>query len=286
MAFDQAPQEETSPWHGGGGEEELAAARQDAAHWLTADPARYPGASIGAEYIDADKVDPRGAQVIDVDSEAGRQATLNRMVQNVRGDEGSEHSCGPTSVLAGAMMAGGRDGLRTLINDVSSHDQNGHVDAETQRLLQAVNDPHHQLTQGDLNTIEGRMYASMRADQHARNGDESRDIEGEEVQRFIREDPELNRMFARSHQRIDLVDNDGERDHAGNLNPDHFVLERDDAQGHAQQIYDPWARFDGNQVITNQNVIRNYQAVTFETETADQAAAQAPAQPPAQPQHH
>jgi hypothetical protein len=150
-----------------------------------------------------------------------------------------------------------------------------------------VNDPNHPLTQQDLSDIKDKMYDKMRENEGDKKTEYKKDANGnvvwdnngyggEPVQAdpsdksaapgvkrsttddFINSDPKLKKMFDDNHLRIDHVDNTGAKDGSSN----HVVLEETDGNGHTKEVYDPYMRKDGNQVITDEDQLKMYRGAT------------------------
>jgi hypothetical protein len=257
--------------------------------------------SVGGEErrnaIEAE-AEKRATTPVDVDSKEGREATLNKLVQqegqNGQLDPDSENKCNATAILAGALRAGGREGLTAVLNDVNK-DKNGNpipedkMDPQTKALMEKAKDPNSQLTQDDLNKMKDKLYDKMRESEGDKkteykkdaNGnvvwDNSNGVEGEPVlapgqekdpsaqpgvnrtttDNFINNDPVLKKMFEDSHQRIDHINNNG-----GSGAANHVVLEQDNKDGSINNVFDPYMRKDGNQVITDPEQLKLYQDAT------------------------
>jgi hypothetical protein len=195
---------------------------------------------------------------VDFDTPEGRKATLNDMIQNASsGDTQSNSRCGPTAVLAGAIQAGGRDGVRDIVEDVITKGPDGKpLDPGSKHLQEMIDDKSHKWTEADLNAIEMQMYAKMRA-QEGDAKDAPAGIKTAELEKFINSDQRLAKMFSEHNEHINKISDDG--------GTNHFVLETDDDEGTATSIYDPYVHKDGNQVVTDKAMLKNYNSLVSET---------------------
>jgi hypothetical protein len=238
------------------------------------------------------EAEKRAQEPVDVDSKEGREAALDKLTQqegkNGQMDPDSENKCNATAIVAGALRAGGREGLQAVMDGVNK-DKDGNpipadkLDPQTKAMMDKIKDPNSQLTQQDLNDIKDKLYNGMRQSEGDKPTEYQRDadgnvvwnnnkgVEGEPVRTggneagvntpttdaFVNNNPALKKMFDDSGQRIDHINNVGEGQYSN-----HVVLEQRDAQGNTTNVYDPYMRKDGHQVITDPDKLQNYRKAT------------------------
>jgi hypothetical protein len=229
--------------------------------------------AINKEYRDGttDQAPNRDCEPVNFDTPEGRQAALNRETQDNPGDKKSADECGPASVIAGAIQAGGEDGVRSVAQGTVTYDKDGNPDPESQKIQDMLDDPNHQWTRGDLHAIQSKMYQQMRDSEDAKEGDEG-GVKNDTVRNYIDNNPDLAQMYKDHGVEVDSINN-GSTD-----NPNgHFVMtQRDPNNQYAapSMVYDPYSRKDGNQVITDPKMINNYNVATTGKIRPDPAAAQ------------
>jgi hypothetical protein len=238
------------------------------------------------------EAEKRAQEPVDVNTPAGREAALDRMTQqegkNGQMDPDSENKCNATAVVAGALRAGGREGLQTVMEGVNK-DKDGNpipddkLDPATKAMMDKIKDPNSQLTQQDLNDIKDKLYDKLRdneGDQKAEykkdaNGnviwDNKNGVEGEPelakgdpagvktstTDNFVNNNPALKKMFDDSGQRIDHINVTGQGE------SQHVVLEQRDKDGNTTNVYDPYMRKDGHQVVTDPDLLAKYRQATY-----------------------
>ncbi len=207
-------------------------------------------------------------------TEAQRLAAINKMTQNDPSDPQSGNKCGPTALLAAAMVKGGNAGVQALIDKMKSDDlaQNpgskaddidipaGNPDNQAKlKALQAkLNDPKAGgLTQADLKALQTSLYDDMQK-QQGKDGSNNPGTGNETMSNFINSTPEIAKLFfdkdGKQTMGLNNIDNFGDGEQG------HWVLDMNtDKGGKAAQgqdgnsyntVYDPWAR-KGGQVTTN-----------------------------------
>jgi hypothetical protein len=212
------------------------------------DPNKQASKNIGNSYNKSGmppEQDPNAE--VKLDTPEAREAALNKMVQN-DGTAVGEDKCGPTAVLAGAMRAGGNDGLKAIAGDVAKG-PDGKVDPDVKGIQDKLESGGN-VSPGDLELLKEKMYDKMRqgeSDEEAKKSGVSTD----EIRKFINNDSDLRDMYKKSGQEIDYVDNTG----SGKGN--HFVLGVR-KNGDLNEVYDPYMKADGNQVITDHNQVEDY----------------------------
>jgi len=226
--------------------------------WRMANPTAAAERDISEAYKSGgnSQAPNRGCEPVDLETPEGRQATLNRMTQNQPGNEESEMECGAAAVLAGAIKAGGSDAVKAIINDVSTFDVNGKLDPQSEKLQKLLDDPKHNWTRQDLSDIQNKMYQQMR-ESEGEDADPKGGLHGDTLKKFINGDPELAQMFHDSKVEVDLINNGSPTEFNG-----HFVARTNNDKGLPTEVYDPYMREGGNQVITDPKRVLNYQVAT------------------------
>ncbi len=213
-------------------------------------PETQAAKAIGASYAAPDAAPHIVDDKVDISNPKAREATLNKMVQNDPDDPQSLVRCGPTAVLAGAIKAGGMAGVNAVLADIAKG-ADGKPD-EAVRQIQAAAKKGN-LTSEDLRVIESKMYDQMKRTATTDAGKQPGvGVDGHSVEDFISKDKNLAAMFKKSHEEIDMEDT------TGNGSANHFVLGTRDAKNNLQEIYDPMLRKDGNQNISDQESLNNY----------------------------
>jgi hypothetical protein len=253
-----APPTTTTPDGGGSG----ASGGQQAPNPLLSgygadgDPYKAAAKRIDAKYANTvpDDVNSGPAKL---DTPEGRQAAMNKMVQNDPTDTSGDDKCGPTSILAGAILAGGTDGAKAIMADIQKNRPPGSKPDPDIKALQERLAKGGELTMTDLHVIQGSLYDSMKStekrDPDLNDGVKNQSgLDGKTIQDFISKDPALAKMFKDNHMEIDYEDT------TGNGKGNHFVLGMRNDKSDLTGIYDPYLRKDGNQMVKDPNDIHDY----------------------------
>lgn len=221
---------------------------------------------VGQHYQMAGDPPPPDTPLGDMSTPEARLKALNQLTQNeakIPGVEGGGADqvssrdatrCGPSSIIAGALVAGGPEGLNAVIDGMKARgmDPKG-ADGMMTDLLQKKIREGKPLTIGDVQDLQLSLYNTMK--QQEMNEDPERakksaGINAGTVQSFLSSSPELAEMYKKNGMGIGFVDTDGD----GNGN--HFVLEMR-KEGKLDGIYDPWKRANG-QIVTKDWELEEY----------------------------
>jgi hypothetical protein len=205
---------------------------------------------------------------IDAKDEAGKLNLLNKMTQNVGGDDASDAMCGAETLLAAAVKGGGTDGIKAILasemaNAVAGKDEFAKKQIGSYQKALASG----KLSVDDMHGIASELNYELRLKQveqeqkyqkeHPEDTDFKPSTEGlspETMQNFIKSSSTMSGYFKDGHMSIDSVDTKS-ADGASAAN--HYTLSMATADG-ASAVYDPFARKDGNQVIYNPLEVKNY----------------------------
>jgi hypothetical protein len=244
--------------------EEMAAEERVQAD-LDAQPDRDPNrdgyrrsaARIGRGYADEAPVyDGRRAAPLGTREE--RLAALDRFTQNADlagGEEEGADRCGATTLLAGAMLGGGTGGVKLLLDTAAASDG---VDKSTKLLLDQVAKKlarGEALTDGDLHFVQEGLHQHLRSvDVQTGRAVEGRTgVDGRTLAELVDGNEELRKMFVDGGLGVAKIDNDG--DDVAN----HFVLQIGQPGADDEAVYDPLARKDGHQVVTDPTRVNDYE---------------------------
>lgn len=221
-----------------------------------------PGAAISGSYAANSPAHPSADVAIDLSTEDGRIAALNNMTQDHNtstGDPTSEDNamCGATSILAGAMLGGGNDGISAIIGNMSGLGEGDQffMDAVQEKLANG-----EALNQDDLYNVQLALHHQLRAQQAANRtvpaGQQG--VHHSEIQRYLDGNEALTNIYAENNLSLAYVDNTGADGSAAN----HFVMRQTDDDGNTSRIYNPWSMADGNQVRDSAQDMVTYDAAT------------------------
>ncbi len=212
-------------------------------------------------------IDAGKTMVGKLDTPEQRLAALNQLTQFQPGDpEKSESYCAPTSILAAAMYGQGGAGVTGLIDQIEKDSAKNKDFKFTQQQLEKIRKRAKDgtMTMADMQEMQTDLYKDlhdrMQKDPHVSAEDKKGDgISGSTVQSFI-DSTGMKKMMSDNHMTISMIDNGG---FGGNLG--HFVLDINDPSraagprdGGYNTVYDPAARNDGKQVITDPNQVDWY----------------------------
>lgn len=214
-------------------------------------------------------------QVVDLSGDkASRMKALNGFTQ-VDGKvdvESDLNACAAASLVAGAALEGGNDGLKNLVRVIEERGNTTRVKSATGRWKDAEIPEYGKLegikqrlnegkaTQQDLHDLKTIVYGQLRKVEDGIKGANSKDatINIDAVKAWVNtdvkvwgEDRPLKAMF--DNMNIKLVDTDG--DGKGN----HYVLMFNDGSGKGENaVYDPWPTTSGNQINSKQDELLVY----------------------------
>jgi hypothetical protein len=189
---------------------------------------------------------------IDLSSADDRLKFLDTFTQQGADDKNSEHMCGPTSLLGGAILANGTDGVGTLLDAVDKMAGPG-ADPEMVAMLRAKLDPANPQPLNREDLVNAQKYVYERLNSYEGldvNDPEAMKAAGEKgakgidtvtMQKLMRADPKLAEMFKKNNMEISEVDTNA----ANGMTGDHAVLRMNDAEGKPLLVYDPYARHNG-----------------------------------------
>ncbi len=236
---------------------------------------RVHGKMIDYEYkdnADIQKVDPE-QPVGKLDTPEARASFLNSFVQNDPNDPKSAHMCGPTALVAAAIVADGPKGLSPMISSMEK--DAAHLTEEQKKQLTDIKDKiknNTDLKAGDIQFMQKQLYEQLQRNQTDNKNKDypneaDRDkadhnaINSKTMERYLKDNPAISKMFRDKDMNLNLVDNSGKG------TPAHWVLEMRnlyDAKWGAPKTkayYDPWARKDG-QLVTDEKQRGDYKDTT------------------------
>ncbi len=211
-----------------------------------------PGTISGAYHIPAEDA-PRAKMDQKISlapgDEKARRKFLNTFTQADPSRKAlhNTHGCGAAVLLASALNQ--KDPKQPLgkLCDYMLSPQPDKILSEDRSQLEALKkriDAGESITRGDLDFMQKCLYSTLNVAENS--------IPGANTNNADISIHAVNKVMTESGMGVSggnpvLVDIDGAKDEDGNTRPDHFVLERAGIPG---QIYDPWPRAGGNQVVT------------------------------------
>jgi hypothetical protein len=229
--------------------------------------------SVGQHYEDAGKPLPDGAPLGNLDSPDARIKAVAKLTQQQNADSASEEKCGASSIVGGVLLAGGTDGLVTLMDAMEKRtDDAGKkvMNDEFKKLREEIKKG-KPITVGDMHMLQSALYDEMKVDiagEDPGNGAEA-GVKKETMDDFIHGDEKLSKLFAENHMEIEGINNhpleDGDdkdgpvpgKHYELNRSNNHAVLEIKDAEGKVVGVYDPYKR-DKGQVVTDKDELDDY----------------------------
>jgi hypothetical protein len=216
----------------------------------------------------ADKALPENTK-LDMSTPEARLATLNHLTQNRTDTSAGEDTCAASSLVGGAIMGGGTDGIKKLIdgvdNNLSKEDRarlegkDGTLAALRDKLKKG-----EPLTQGDMHQLQQDVYMSLQDTKKAemvKRGENPDSVtpgaDPDTIAKFLQNSPAMDKMMKDNHMGVSTIDmNGGGQAHAV------LSIRAPDADGdaHAKSVavYDPYARKNG-QVVTDQGSLMELQ---------------------------
>jgi hypothetical protein len=222
---------------------------------------------VGQDYTDeSPEVDPDAE--VDLSSPEARMAALQGFTQNYKMDgmavDGKDaapgdNRCGATSLLAGAMLADGNQGVQAMIDMVKADPEaaqlyGGTLDDLTKKITEGG-----ALTQSDLHLVQSGVHDHLRKE-HERAGFDptSTGVDGKIIQDKIKHNQQLNKYFSDENLSVNFIDNDGDD------SPNHFVLDIGEKGDRGHAVYDPFSR-EGGQVVEKSGQLRDYHLARHHT---------------------
>jgi len=229
----------------------------------------------------------------DLNNPANRLAVLSRLTQTGEDKNATDlMECGPSSLIGGALLAGGTDGLMDIMDATLSHCDPKHKEklgeemAEIQKAMKEG-----KLNFGHLQALQKNLYTVMQRDMEGENPDVIKEYldekknsgEGSDatkakeeaaaktggiytdtITQFLATSPELRKRFKDNGLSIAHIDNDGVLDGYGRNDAEHFVLHMKNMEGKDQAFYDPWQRKHG-QLVTQAEEVKQYSDARIRT---------------------
>jgi hypothetical protein len=194
---------------------------------------------------------------LDLSSQNARLKTLDNLVQNRPDMKDGENTCAASSLLAGAILSGGKngtEGVTTLLDSVAKQCP----DEETRKAFEAnlgqirekiaKGEP---LTVGDMHSMQNNIYTQLNFKEQQGNAQDLPGLQADTLQKFLDASPELKKKFKDNGLAVSYIDNNGKTPST------HAVLSiaRD---GQNPAIYDPYLRDDG-QLVTGDQQTAGYE---------------------------
>ena len=234
-----------------------------------------PGAAVSETYETDNRKypDPMG-KTLDLSTPEGRLEALNSLTQETATgdfenqkaeDEGrkeanaEKHMCGATTLLAGAMTAGGTDGLKVVLEMA----QNGadKMDAFFLQGIQKKLESGEAITDSDLQNLKSGLHNRLRRDQakfREENGITTPDdggVDGQVMQNAFDGNADLAKLYEDNGMSVSFIDHTAD----GKDSANHFVLRMEGEDGKAS-YYNPMALKGGQQVVTDADQVAMYEA--------------------------
>lgn len=219
---------------------------------------------------------------IDLSSAEDRIKFLNGFTQDSvkdadgNKDPNSKNMCGPTSLIGGAILANGPQGVVTLLDAVDKMAPGG-ADDEQMKILRAKLDPANPrpLTGADLQNAQKYIYERMNQAEGldvnnptalAGASESAKGIDTLSIQKLMQGSSELSKMYKDNNMEISGIDIGG----ANGMQEDHAVLRVNDKDGNPVMVFDPGQRkngqvtgrpegWDGQQSATINNGLADYE---------------------------
>jgi hypothetical protein len=195
---------------------------------------------------------------IDLSSADDRLKFLNGFTQGGADDPNSANMCGPTSLIGGAVLANGANGVGTLLDAVDKLAPPGKEDVAFMKSLRAKLDPQNPipLTGADMQDAQKYIYERLNAHEGLDVNDpdamkaateSQRGIDPMTMKNLFQTSPELSALYKENHMEIAGIDLGG----ANGMAEDHAVLRMSDEDGKPLMIFDPAQRKHGQ--VTGRN---------------------------------
>jgi hypothetical protein len=173
--------------------------------------------------------------------------------------------------MAAAIHAGGKDGIRTILDAVKAGADPGDELAKMKFKSLEAKMAAGTLDQSDLSSMNDELYLQMREQQtkdFAAEGHGTPPMSGlapEQLQKFIAGNDKMKEYFKSGKYSIDSVDTDGKAGSEEAAN--HYVLSIGGQNNNF--VYDPQARKDGHQVVANPVDVQNYHQKEWKPDRVD-----------------
>lgn len=197
-----------------------------------------------------------------LDTKEDRLKFLQGFTQNDPKDPKSEHYCGPTALMAAAMVDKGQQGLTPMVAQMQAEavakaaaDPNNKDSAEQVKRFQQLQDKinKNELTNSDMQFMQKNLYDQLQSIQAKQVDKDGKPIAHDDginqktMETYLSSNKGMRDAMLNNNTHLALIDSDGD----GKRN--HWVL---DLQGE-KAVYDPYARKDG-QVVTAADQVDDY----------------------------
>ncbi len=262
---------------GFGGADVQAVARNVTGATKSLLPGDVHGGNLEQEYADVNDPSWNAAELdIDLnnlDKIENRMNLLDGLTQNAEGGGVDANGrCATTALMAAAIHAGGKDGIRVLLDAAKSgaDPKDELAKMKFADLEQKMKDG--KLNQADLSSLNDELYLQLREQQAAdfkKNGWKvpMSGLAPEQLQKFIAGNDKMAEYFKSGKYSIDSVDTNGNAGSEEAAN--HYVLSIGGENNNF--VYDPQARKDGHQVVVNPVDVQNYHNKEWKPDRVDAA---------------
>jgi hypothetical protein len=248
---------------------------------------------LGDGYQKQSEIKPSGPREIhydDFNNPKGKIAILNSLTQNDH-DSVLAHDqtrCGPSCIVAAVIKAEGLEGLRTLISVIKKSPEYDSLPQDMKDSLEKAYEEMNKRTlfgafnrtfdMKNISVVQEALFqvldkrennwaadkknikfADVNApggeakDKAVREGLQEATLNNMSISSFIHNNPEFEKMFKDKKLDITLIDNTG----SGKGN--HWVLFTKGEDGATNAVYDPYARSDNKQFVTDEKQVHKYE---------------------------
>lgn len=187
-------------------------------------------------------------------------------VDTERRNTNATSQCGAASIVASSMMAGGKDGMNTLVETVK---RRGGLNQDQQQRVNEISNRigRNEVTRGDIEFLQGVVYQQLNAIDVSRGYDTGEGVDLRSIREYCQtnctplRNPSIESMMRNSNIVILGMDTNGSSNSS-----EHFVVANQG--GSSDKIFDPWPR-RGGQIISNDNTITEYYASTATARGSD-----------------
>jgi len=260
---------------GFGGDQIQGLARNMTGMVKTLLPGDVHGGNLEEDYADvnAEGWAPQDFSVGDLSKTEDRMQILDKLTQNAEGaGVDANGRCSTTALMAAAIHAGGNDGIKTILDAVKAGADP--KDAFAKSKFKALEDKMKkgELDQNDLSGLNDELYYQLRlkqADEFKKDGYDvpASGLDPRIMQEFIAGNKNMSQYFKSGKYSIDSVDTDGKGGSEASAN--HYVLSIGGENNNF--VFDPQARKDGHQVVTNPVDVQNYHQKEWKPDRIDAA---------------
>ncbi len=207
-------------------------------------------------------------RVFDVSSVEGRLQAVNNLSQVNANDPLSQETCAASSLVAAAMLNGGKSGsegieklmaamdhTRELHKDANLVEGSAAEDAIRKHIEEArESGAPLKLSEAEMHALQRDLYTEMHMVQTKTSGKQTRGMTNEGMQGFIDDNKEFHDMMVKSHMSVMSIDCNGNKDGRA----PHAVLKIGDSHDNTSAVYDPWTR-DAGQLVTDKKELFDYE---------------------------